>query len=83
MEGKDLHPRIKRFYETYCVARGPQKSDSTSNLAETKHGRRAARLRAVARELRKIGYIVMENWSGTGLVVIERDLQAGTEDGDK
>ena len=78
MEKKDLHPRIKRFYETYCVARGPQKSDSPADLVQANKDRRAARLKAVARELRKIGYIVMENSSGTGLVIIERGMQ-GTD----
>ena len=72
MEEKDLHPRIKRFLERFSNAPELQKSDSASNLVESKHDRRAARLRAVARELRKIGYIVMENSTGTGLVIIER-----------
>lgn len=36
-------------------------------------GRRAARLEAVARELRKIGYIVMVNSTKSGMVVITRE----------
>ena len=72
MEEKNLHPRIKRFYEGCLSGREQPKSDSASDLVESKHDRRAAGLRAVARELRKIGYIVMENGRGDGLVVIER-----------
>ena len=69
MEEKSYHPRIKQFYENYLSGHEPRRSD----LAESKHGRRATRLKAVARELRKIGYIVIENSSGSGLVVIARE----------
>ena len=74
MEKKSFHPRIRRFYETYCGRHEPPKSDSTNRgIGSNIKDRRAARLRAVARELRKIGYIVIINHRGTGLVVIERE----------
>lgn len=41
------------------------------NLVESKHDRRATRLAAVARELRKIGYIVVETSSKRGLLVMQ------------
>lgn len=75
MERKSLHLPIKLSSENCSSELERQKSASTNNLAETKNGRRAARLRAVARELRKIGYIVIANHTGTGLVVIAREKE--------
>jgi hypothetical protein len=76
---KSLHPRIKQFLENYLHVPEEQRNDwpNKPNLAEQKNGRRAMRLQAVARELRKIGYVVMVNASKTGLVVIQR-----ADDGD-
>ena len=51
----------------------PQKNEA--DFGQTEHDRRAASLKAVARELKKIGYIVIVNHRGTGLVVIERETE--------
>jgi hypothetical protein len=88
VERKNLHPRIKQFYANFLRKpderrndwpNDPERSwhdDSPAALADNKTagGRlRSARLEAVARELRKIGYVVMVNASKSGMVVITRD----------
>jgi hypothetical protein len=50
-----------------------QKDDSQLEFGPTTVDRRVARLRAVARELKRIGYIVIVNASNTGMVVIQRE----------
>ena len=50
-----------------------QQKDEQLEFGPIEQDLRAARLRAVARELKKIGYIVMVNARNTGLVVIERE----------
>jgi hypothetical protein len=77
VERKSLHPRIKQFYESFSRKPAERRSD-WQNLAETNtagapRASRSARLEAVARELRKIGYIVMVNARKSGMVVITRD----------
>jgi hypothetical protein len=77
VEKKSLHPRIKQFYESFSRKPDAQRNDwpNSPTLAQQKRAgaSRSARLEAVARELRKIGYIVIVNDRKSGLVVITRD----------
>jgi hypothetical protein len=89
VEKKSFHPKIKQFFENYFGAQEQPRNACQSehdrrvrrleylgnlgNLVETQYDRRARRLEALARELRRNGYIVMVNKTKSGMVVIVRD----------
>jgi hypothetical protein len=74
VESKNLLRRIRQHFAVCWHVQERLRNALSEDLAEMNTaGARRRQLLAVSRELRKMGYIVMLNARGTGIVVIERD----------